>query len=105
MPHVTGFAVLEVVKSDPALRHLPIVVISAAGELKNVVRCIELGAEDFLSKPFETAILWARVGASLERKRLRDNEQAYLRLHRTGTRHVRTPAAQRPAQTDRRSAA
>ena len=79
MPKVTGFGVLEVVKGDPALRHLPIIVISAAGELKNAVRSIELGAEDFLSKPFETSILRARIGASLERKRLRDNEQAYVR--------------------------
>jgi adenylate cyclase len=80
MPKVTGFGVLEIVKDDPALRHLPIIVISAAGELKNAVRSIELGAEDFLSKPFETSILKARIGASLERKRLRDNERAYLRL-------------------------
>lgn len=80
MPKVAGFGVLEALKSDPALRHLPIIVISAAGELKNAVRSIELGAEDFLSKPFETAILKARIGASLERKRLRDNEQAYMHL-------------------------
>ena len=80
MPNVAGFGVLEALKSDPALCHLPVIVISAAGEIKNAVRSIELGAEDFLSKPFETAILRARIGASLERKRLRDNEQAYLRL-------------------------
>ena len=80
MPKVTGFGVLEAVKADLTLRHLPIIIISAAGELKNAVRSIELGVEDFLSKPFETAILKARIGASLERKRLRDNEQAYLRL-------------------------
>jgi adenylate cyclase len=80
MPNVAGFGVLEAVKSDPALRHLPIIVISAAGETRNAVRSIELGAEDFLSKPFEAAILKARIGASLERKRLRDNEQAHVRL-------------------------
>jgi adenylate cyclase len=80
MPDVDGFAVLECVKTDPALRHIPIIVISGADDLKNMVRSIELGAEDFLSKPFEPAILTARVHASLERKRLRDNERAYLHV-------------------------
>jgi adenylate cyclase len=80
MPHVSGLAVLEVVKKDPALRHIPIVVISAASDLASIVKCIELGAEDFLPKPFEVAVLYARVNASLERKRLRDNEQEYLHI-------------------------
>lgn len=78
MPRATGFVVLEEIKADPMLRHIPVIVISAAGELHNAVKCIELGAEDFLAKPFEPSILSARVSASLERKRLRDNEQAYL---------------------------
>ena len=78
MPRATGFVVLETLKNDPALRHIPVIVVSAAGELHNAVKCIELGAEDFLPKPFEPSILSARVSASLERKRLRDNEQAYL---------------------------
>lgn len=78
MPEVTGREVLEVIKSTPTLSHLPVVVISAANELRTVVQCIELGAEDFLPKPFEPAILFARVNAALERKRLRDREQAYL---------------------------
>ncbi len=80
MPHVTGFTVLEIVKTDPALRHIPIIIISAADDLGNIVRSIELGAEDFLAKPFETSLLRARITASLERKRLRDNEQAYLHI-------------------------
>lgn len=80
MPRLSGFAVLEQIKADPALRHLPVIIISAAGELRNAVRSIELGAEDFLSKPFETAILKARINASLERKRLRDKEREYLRV-------------------------
>lgn len=80
MPHVSGLAVLEVVKNDPALRHIPIVVISAASDLASVVRCIELGAEDFLPKPYEAAVLYARVKTLLERKRLRDNEQEYLHI-------------------------
>ena len=79
MPRMSGFSVLEQIKADPALRHLPVIIISAAGELKNAVRSIELGAEDFLSKPFEAAILKARISASLDRKRLRDMERSYLR--------------------------
>ncbi len=78
MPEIGGLVVLEFIKSDPQLRHIPVIVVSAADELHTVVQCIELGAEDFLPKPFEAAILFARVNASLERKRLRDNEQAYL---------------------------
>ena len=78
MPEVSGKEVLEYIKSSPALCHLPVVVISAANELRTVVQCIELGAEDFLPKPFDPALLFARVNASLERKRLRDREQAYV---------------------------
>jgi adenylate cyclase len=79
MPRLNGFEVLARLKSDPTLRHLPVIVISAVGELGNAVKCIELGAEDFLPKPFDDLILTARVNSSLERKRLRDNEQDYLR--------------------------
>ena len=78
MPRLDGIAVLAQIKDDPALRHIPVIVISAAGELSNAVKCIELGAEDFLPKPFDQLILSARVNASLERKRLRDHEQEYL---------------------------
>jgi class 3 adenylate cyclase len=79
MPRLSGIEVLAQIKNDPALRYIPVIVISAAGELGNTVKCIELGAEDFLPKPFDQLILFARINASLERKRLRDNEQAYLR--------------------------
>ena len=78
MPEISGLVVLEFIKSNPQLRHIPVIVISADNELHTVVQCIELGAEDFLPKPFESAILFARVNASLERKWLRDNEQANL---------------------------
>jgi class 3 adenylate cyclase len=78
MPEMNGYQVLESLKTDPTLRHLPVIVISAVDELDSVVRCIELGAEDYLLKPFSAVLLKARMGACLEKKRLRDNEQAYV---------------------------
>ncbi len=78
MPRMTGFEVLETLKDDTALRHIPVIMISAMTDLESTVRCIQLGAEDYLPKPFEPTLLKARIGASLEKKRLRDVEQAYL---------------------------
>ena len=72
MPDMNGYEVLEHLKADPQLRHIPIIMISAVDEVESVIRCIELGAEDYLSKPFNPTLLRARVGASLERKRLLD---------------------------------
>lgn len=80
MPELDGYGVLAELKADPHLRHLPVVVISAVDELDSVVRCIELGADDYMFKPFNKVLLRARVGACLEKKRLRDQEQAYLQL-------------------------
>jgi class 3 adenylate cyclase len=79
MPEMDGFQVLEHLKDDPDLRAIPVIVISAVDEMESVVRCIEMGAEDYLPKPFDPVLLRARIGASLEKKRLRDQEQAYLR--------------------------
>ncbi len=79
MPEMNGYEVLERMKSDPDLRHIPVIMISAVDEVESVVRCIELGAEDYLPKPFNPTLLKARIGASLEKKRLRDLEQANLR--------------------------
>jgi signal transduction histidine kinase len=62
-------------KADERLRHIPVIMISALDEMQSVVRCIEHGAEDYLPKPFDPVLLRARVGASLEKKRLRDAEQ------------------------------
>jgi len=73
-----GYKVLAALKADPVLRHLPVIVASGLNELEAVVRCIELGAEDFLPKPVNSVIMRARVAASLERKRLRDLEQIRL---------------------------
>jgi adenylate cyclase len=79
MPEMNGYQVLEEMKSDPALRDLPVIMISALDEIESVVRCIEIGAEDFLPKPFNPVLLKARLGACLEKKRLRDREVLHLR--------------------------
>jgi adenylate cyclase len=76
MPRMNGYEVFEHVKSDPRLRHIPVIMISAVDDFESVIRCIELGAEDYLSKPFNPTLLRTRVGASLERKRLHDQVRA-----------------------------
>jgi adenylate cyclase len=76
MPNVNGYEVLAQMKGDDKLRHIPVIMISAVDEIDSVVRCIELGAEDYLPKPFNPILLRARVGASLERKRLHDQVAA-----------------------------
>lgn len=78
MPELDGYGVLTHLKADPELRHLPVIVISAVDDIDSVVRCVELGADDYMFKPFNKVLLKARVGACLEKKRLRDQEQAYL---------------------------
>jgi class 3 adenylate cyclase/CheY-like chemotaxis protein len=78
MPEMDGYETLRRIKSDPGLRDLPVIVISAVDELESVVRCIELGATDYLPKPFNGAVLEARIRASLSAKRLRDAELEYL---------------------------
>jgi len=75
MPGMTGSEVLARMKADPSISHLPVIMISAMDDVEKVVQCIELGAEDYLPKPFNPLLLRARVGASLEKKRLRDEEQ------------------------------
>ena len=70
MPELDGFGVLEAMKADPALSGIPVIVISANDDSANFVRAIELGAVDYLSKPFDPVLLRARVTASLERRRL-----------------------------------
>lgn len=72
MPEVDGFQVLQEMNTDPNLRGIPVIVISALEEIDSVVKCIEMGAEDHLPKPFDPVLLNARIGASLEKKRLRD---------------------------------
>jgi DNA-binding response OmpR family regulator len=79
MPEVNGYDVLQQIKADPATRDIPVIMISALDELDAVVHCIEMGAEDYLAKPFNQTLLRARIGACLEKKRLRDQEKEYLR--------------------------
>ncbi|MGL6284743.1 MAG: response regulator, partial [Microcoleaceae cyanobacterium] len=79
MPLMNGYQVLEYLKKDERLRHIPVVMISAVDDIESVVRCIELGAEDYLSKPFNPVLLKARINACLEKKYLRDQERAYLK--------------------------
>jgi len=77
MPNMNGYEVLEAMSADPRLRQVPVIMISAVDEKESIARCIELGADDYLPKPFDPVILQARLGASLARKRLRDREQLY----------------------------
>jgi CheY-like chemotaxis protein len=78
MPEMDGYQVLEQVKGDSDLRHIPVIMISAVEEMESVIRCIEMGATDYLPKPFNPALLQARLNASLAEKRLRDLELEYL---------------------------
>ncbi len=78
MPDLDGLAVLERMKADPALRDIPVIMISALDDVASVVRCIERGAEDHLAKPFDPVLLRARINACLEKKQLRDAELEYL---------------------------
>jgi len=74
MPRMDGYEVLENIKKNPDLRHIPVIVISAIDDMESIVRCIELGADDYLCKPFNSVLLKARVSSSLERKKLHDQE-------------------------------
>jgi two-component system, cell cycle response regulator len=78
MPEMDGYQVLEHIRSDPKLRRTPVIMISALDDLESIVRCIELGADDYLPKPFDPVLLRARINAGLARKRLDDLEQEYL---------------------------
>lgn len=99
MPVLDGIAVLTAMKASPELRHIPVVMISAVNDIERVVRCIELGAEDYLPKPFNKVLLRARVGSCIEKKRLRDREQAnLLRIEAQNGRMSRLLHAILPAQ-------
>jgi CheY-like chemotaxis protein len=79
MPVLDGYSTLRAIKNDPRLDHLPVIMVSAVHELDSVVRCIELGATDYLPRPFSAAVLRARLRSSLAAKRLRDTEREHLR--------------------------
>ena len=79
MPEMDGYQVLAEMMGDPVLKHVPVIMISAVTEMDSVVKCIEMGATDYLPKPFNPVLLKARVGATLEKKRLRDKEQLWAK--------------------------
>jgi class 3 adenylate cyclase len=83
MPVMNGFEVLEALLKDGNLRELPVIMTSASDELDRVVKCIEMGAEDYLVKPLNPVLLRARVNASLEKKRLRDQQRKLFRTFAT----------------------
>ena len=83
MPEVDGFQVLEQLVDDPHLCDLPVIVTSALEGVADVVRCIELGADDYLRKPVNSVLLKARINSSLEKKRLRDQQRAMVRRFAT----------------------
>jgi class 3 adenylate cyclase len=80
MPEMDGYEVLAVRQQDPRLRDVPVIMLSALDELDSVVRCVAMGAEDYLAKPFDPVLLRARIGACLDKKRLRDQEKAHLAI-------------------------
>src|SRR5215510_9475166 len=83
MPEMDGYQTLEALAADQNLRYIPVVMMSSVEEVDSVARCIELGAEDYLFKPVNPVLLKARVGASLEKKRLRDQQRELVRKFAT----------------------
>ena len=88
MPEMDGFAVLQHLKNDEALRPIPVIMISALDELDSVARCIEMGAEDYLPKPSNPILLKARIEACLEKKRTRERERYLLQLLQQNSRRL-----------------
>ena len=80
MPELDGLGVLSQLKADETYKSLPIIVISGAEQFEKTIKCIEIGAEDYLPKPFDPILLRARIFSSLEKKRLRDLDQQHLEL-------------------------
>lgn len=83
MPEMNGYQVLETCLQDPELRNIPIIMTSSLDEIDSVVKCVELGAEDYLNKPVNPILLRARVNASLEKKRLRDEQRKLFQTFAT----------------------
>ena len=83
MPEMDGYQVLHELMADTDLKNVPVIMVSAVGELDSVVKCIEMGAEDYLPKPINPVLLKARIGSSLEKKRLRDQQRELIRKFAT----------------------
>ncbi|MCW5633602.1 MAG: response regulator [Rubrivivax sp.] len=94
MPELDGFAVLEQLARDPELHDLPVIVTSSKEGVADVARCIELGADDYLRKPVNAVLLKARVGTSLERRRLREQQKALIRELSAAVPPQEVPAAE-----------
>ena len=97
MPEMGGYHVLEKMKEDTELRHIPVIMISALDDLEMLARCIQKGAEDYLSKPFDPVLLGARIGSSLEKKRLHDQEQRTYRALVQSQEHLAAELAEAAA--------
>ncbi len=82
MPGSNGYEYLEQFKADPGLGHIPVIMLSALDEMEVTIRCIEIGAEDYIPKPFNPVLLKARIEASVVKKRMRDQEKALLDMMR-----------------------
>src|SRR5207244_10537512 len=78
LPEMNGEEVLQHLQADRAWRDIPVIMISSPNEMESVAKCLEMGATDYLSQPFNRILFKSRVDASLERKRFRDQEAAYL---------------------------
>jgi class 3 adenylate cyclase len=83
MPEMNGYQTLEALRADPKLRDIPVVMMSSVDEVDSVARCVDMGAEDYLFKPVNAVLLRARVAASLEKKRLRDQQRELFRKFAT----------------------
>ena len=101
MRGVDGYEVLERLRADDSLRDIPVIMISAVGEIESVIRCVELGADDYLLKPFNPTLLKARVGASLEKKRLRDEVRVQAGQLAEWNRKLEARVHEQLAQMDR----
>ncbi|HEY1174332.1 MAG TPA: response regulator [Verrucomicrobiae bacterium] len=88
MPNSNGYEYLEKFKNDPALGHIPVIMLSALDEMEVTIRCIEIGAEDYIPKPFNPVLLKARIESSVQKKRLRDQEKALLDMMRMEREHL-----------------
>ncbi|MFW6428383.1 MAG: EAL domain-containing protein [Desulfosalsimonas sp.] len=85
MPEMDGHEVLKKMKADVNLRHIPVIMVTAVDDMDSAVTCIERGAEEYLTKPFNPVMLRARILASLEKKRLQDIEKEYLKMYDSAT--------------------
>lgn len=103
MPGMDGYETLTRMRSDDELRHIPVLMISAIDEMDSVIRCIELGAADYLPKPFNPVLLHARIGACLEKKRLRDQEMRQARELALWSRTLERRVEEQVAQVERLS--